>query len=255
VALVDYLMPGLSGTELARQLRRRIGGKTPADGAVQLRAFEGGPEARREGFAALSAQAIKPSSLFNILIRTLDLSPTLPERAASKKAGPRNGEALSAAHPARGRQCGQPEDRGADLERLGYRPDVAGNGIEAVQACSHALRVVLMDVQMPELDGLDATRQILHAMKRKRRPRIVAMTANARRGPAACCRPAWTTTCRSRSRSRADPGAPALCARAEAEAAHDALTPGVSAERAGPEAMRMPSGPEVKMRSCDGSPR
>jgi CheY-like chemotaxis protein/HPt (histidine-containing phosphotransfer) domain-containing protein len=66
------------------------------------------------------------------------------------------------------------------LERLGYRPDVAGNGIEAVQAVLSApYDVVLMDVQMPELDGLDATREIQRQLPQTARPRIVAMTANA----------------------------------------------------------------------------
>jgi CheY-like chemotaxis protein/HPt (histidine-containing phosphotransfer) domain-containing protein len=66
------------------------------------------------------------------------------------------------------------------LERLGHRADVAGNGLEAIAALEQRpYDVVLMDVQMPELDGLDATRQICARWPPDARPRIIAMTANA----------------------------------------------------------------------------
>ena len=66
------------------------------------------------------------------------------------------------------------------LEQLGYRADVASNGLEALAALERQpYDVVLMDVQMPELDGLDATRRIRERWPPRRRPRIIAMTANA----------------------------------------------------------------------------
>src|SRR5204863_8520641 len=66
------------------------------------------------------------------------------------------------------------------LERLGYSADVATNGLEAIETLERRpYDVVLMDVQMPHLDGLDATRQICERWPEKSRPRIVAMTANA----------------------------------------------------------------------------
>jgi CheY-like chemotaxis protein len=65
------------------------------------------------------------------------------------------------------------------LERMGYRADVAGNGLEALEALRRqTYDVVLMDVQMPEMDGLEATRIICDEWA-DRRPRIIAMTANA----------------------------------------------------------------------------
>jgi CheY-like chemotaxis protein/HPt (histidine-containing phosphotransfer) domain-containing protein len=66
------------------------------------------------------------------------------------------------------------------LEQLGYSADVASNGREAIEALERQpYDVVLMDVQMPELDGLDATRQICERWPEETRPHIVAMTANA----------------------------------------------------------------------------
>ena len=74
------------------------------------------------------------------------------------------------------------------LSRMGYRADVAGNGLEAIEAIDRQpYDVVLMDVQMPEMDGLEASRQICARWPRGERPRIVAMTANAMQGDREAC--------------------------------------------------------------------
>jgi CheY-like chemotaxis protein len=74
------------------------------------------------------------------------------------------------------------------LSQMGYRADVAGNGIEAIEAVERQkYDLIFMDVQMPEMDGLEATRQIVKRWERTARPRIVAMTANATQGDREMC--------------------------------------------------------------------
>jgi PAS domain S-box-containing protein len=65
------------------------------------------------------------------------------------------------------------------LERLGYRADVAANGLEVLESLRRqAYDVVLMDLQMPEMDGLEATLAINREWPKEHRPRIIAMTAS-----------------------------------------------------------------------------
>ena len=74
------------------------------------------------------------------------------------------------------------------LERIGYRADVAANGVEALRALERqAYDVVLMDVQMPEMDGLTATRAIRERWPGSSGPRVIAMTANAMRDDREAC--------------------------------------------------------------------
>lgn len=69
------------------------------------------------------------------------------------------------------------------LERLGYKADVAQNGLEVLELLSRqAYDVILMDVQMPEMDGLTAARQIEQRYPVAQRPRIIAVTASAMQG-------------------------------------------------------------------------
>jgi CheY-like chemotaxis protein len=73
------------------------------------------------------------------------------------------------------------------LGQMGYRADVAGNGLEAIDAVARqTYDVVLMDVQMPELDGFEASRELNRRWPGER-PRIVAMTANAMQGDRELC--------------------------------------------------------------------
>ena len=74
------------------------------------------------------------------------------------------------------------------LQQMGYGADLACNGMEAIEAVARQpYDVVLMDVQMPEMDGLEATRRIVARRPAGERPRIVAMTANATQGDREAC--------------------------------------------------------------------
>jgi CheY-like chemotaxis protein len=73
------------------------------------------------------------------------------------------------------------------LEQMGYRADLASNGIEAIESLERQIYdVILMDVQMPEMDGLDATREI-RKLTNVIQPYIIAMTANAMEGDRELC--------------------------------------------------------------------
>jgi CheY-like chemotaxis protein/HPt (histidine-containing phosphotransfer) domain-containing protein len=77
------------------------------------------------------------------------------------------------------------------LTRMGYRPDVAGNGAEVLEAVrARPYDLVLMDVRMPEMDGITATKRIRAELPPERQPHIVAMTANAMAEDREACRAA-----------------------------------------------------------------
>lgn len=74
------------------------------------------------------------------------------------------------------------------FKRLGYDADLATNGKEAIEALHRqSYDVVFMDVQMPEMDGFEATRAIREEWQNDSRPWIIAMTANAMRGDREKC--------------------------------------------------------------------
>jgi CheY-like chemotaxis protein len=71
---------------------------------------------------------------------------------------------------------------------MGYRADLAANGLEVLEALERQpYDVVLMDVQMPHMDGLEASRRICQKWQREERPRIIAMTAEAMSGDREKC--------------------------------------------------------------------
>ncbi len=74
------------------------------------------------------------------------------------------------------------------LKRMGWRAHLASNGVEAVAAMeARDFRIILMDMQMPEMDGLAATQEIRRKLPIERQPYIIALTANALPGDRERC--------------------------------------------------------------------
>jgi CheY-like chemotaxis protein len=74
------------------------------------------------------------------------------------------------------------------LERLGYRADAVANGLEVIATLENRhYDLVLMDLQMPEMDGIEASRQIRARLPASRQPKIIALTANAMQGDRELC--------------------------------------------------------------------
>jgi signal transduction histidine kinase/HPt (histidine-containing phosphotransfer) domain-containing protein len=74
------------------------------------------------------------------------------------------------------------------LHKLGYRADIAANGLEVLRALEQKqYDILFLDVQMPEMDGLEAARQICQRWPAEKRPRIIAMTGNALMGDREKC--------------------------------------------------------------------
>ena len=177
VAVLDMMMPEMDGVALAGQIRSR--GSERDLPLLLLTSLGRLGEAQSAGvFAAQLAKPLKASQLYNALVRVLASGMAAEEPADGSP------DALPAMSSMRLLLA---EDNAVNqkvalrlLEKLGYRADVVWNGLEALTALARThYDVVLMDVQMPELDGLDASRQICARWSRENRPHIIAMTANA----------------------------------------------------------------------------
>ena len=195
VVVSDMLMPGMDGLDVAAALaafRAEHRVRLPLivlSSSGKAEALEGRP-VPEDWISAYLLKPARQSQLYNALLdalapeRPFDLDG--PERSSRPGAGGVTVPAL---------RILLAEDNEVNrrialrmLERLSQSAECVENGVAAVAAVQGgAFDCVLMDVQMPEMDGMEATRQIVACMPPARRPYIIAMTANAMDGDREAC--------------------------------------------------------------------
>jgi len=183
VIVLDMQMPGMDGLTLAHEIRRLPRGNSVP--LVMLTSLGRRPDIQEDaGFAAFLTKPVKPSHLLDALGTILA---ERPRTILQKPEAPIFDTSLAERHPL---HILLAEDNVVNqkvavsiLKRMGYRVDVVANGLEVLEALRRqSYDVVLLDMQMPEMDGEETARQINKVWPKKKRPRLVAMTANALEG-------------------------------------------------------------------------
>ena len=179
LALLDMELPDTDNAALATAMR-----ESDPDLSVVLMTPFGWhmQDAQQELFAAQVSKPVKPVRLRDALSHAV--SPGEDEATAGAVSEELFDGELASRYPL---SILLAEDNAinqmvavATLQRLGYQTDVVANGLEVLDALRrHPRDVVLMDIQMPELDGLDTARRIRADFPSARQPHIVALTANA----------------------------------------------------------------------------
>jgi signal transduction histidine kinase/DNA-binding response OmpR family regulator len=186
LAILDMQMPEMDGVHLARELRKHSAWK--AARMVLLTSLGKNEEVLQSEpglFDACATRPVRKSVLYNMLVEAFGGVPTaiVTDRLRPPEAN------LGERYPLRILVA---EDNPTNqklmlltLEHLGYRPDVAADGLEVLAALRRQqYDLVFMDVEMPEMDGLETTRHIAEEWPLAERPIIVGATAYAMEGDA-----------------------------------------------------------------------
>jgi len=181
VVLLDYQMPEMDGVALARAIRAVRGTRSPVLMLLSSAGQSMTAAPAEAGFATVLSKPLKLSQLHDRLLETVGATRE-PTASAAEPAGVEASAAPLRILLAEDNEINQKVATSL-LERLGHRADIASDGREALARLEQArYDVVLMDVQMPEMDGLEASRAICARWPSGPRPRIVAMTAEAMPG-------------------------------------------------------------------------
>jgi PAS domain S-box-containing protein len=190
LAILDMKMPGMDGLSLARAIKA-----DDALGGVRLVLLTSvgqrghGAEASRIGISAYLTKPVDEGDLYDCLAEVLTRSGTRRARSLVTR------HSLREARPQKGARILVAEDNEVNqkvavrlLEKLGYRVEVADDGRQALEACRRSVYdAVLMDGQMPGMDGFEVTRRIREEEDPERRTPIIAMTASAMKGDRERC--------------------------------------------------------------------
>jgi CheY-like chemotaxis protein/HPt (histidine-containing phosphotransfer) domain-containing protein len=188
--IVDLQLPDIDGLALADDIRKQPSGRylpLLLLSSVRLRGDDMRPT--NAGISVFVHKPIRPAQLLDALCRAMNIQLQREKKAPSTPALDVN---FAKRFPLRllladdnpiNQKVGL-----SVLQKLGYRADLANNGIEVLHALEQkAYDLVFLDVQMPEMDGLEATRQICSRWTRDKRPCIIAMTGNALMGDREKC--------------------------------------------------------------------
>jgi two-component system sensor histidine kinase/response regulator len=181
LVIIDHRMPGMDGVALAETIRQN---RSTASLPIVLMTSFGQSErleSRVAGSLVCVTKPVKHAQLRDSLLSALG-----PSSVDASSGAPRS-SAPSEHAPSKRTRVLIVEDNMINqkvamiqLRRLGYSADAVANGVEALEALERiAYDMVLMDCQMPELDGYEATRLIRLSEGRSRRIPIIAMTAHA----------------------------------------------------------------------------
>jgi CheY-like chemotaxis protein len=185
LAILDYHMPEMDGLQLARSIREHPALRSTKLVLLTSSARRGDTRvARGSGIDGFLTKPVKTSALYDCLAAVLARGP------ATATAPMVTTYTLAATHAAQRRRMLVVDDSPVNqrvatrmLENMGHRVDVASNGREAVAAVQNeAYAAVLMDCQMPEMDGFEATMAIRRMERGGKRIPIIAMTAGAMKG-------------------------------------------------------------------------
>ena len=176
---LDYQMPDMTGTEWEIELRKNPDQSKLPVVLMSSVSINDDLEAFRD--RPYNAHLTKPVRQLHLartsdnLLGIKDTNPPHAQKAAAKKAEPYGLSVLLAEDNLVNQKVAK-----RLLEKYGCAPDIVANGVEAVEAMKRQpYAVILMDVQMPEMDGIEATKTIRRELPADRQPHIIALTAGA----------------------------------------------------------------------------
>ncbi|MDJ0839179.1 MAG: response regulator [Acidobacteriota bacterium] len=184
LAIVDMVMPGMDGIELARVINR-----DPELKALRLLLLSSSTqyittrEAKRAGIQSFAAKPVRPKQLFQALLRAVNTSAQTEDQPfmANPEEAAATAQFDASILVAEDNPVNREVAKGM-LETMGCRVRLAQNGVEAVQVATESENdLILMDIQMPEMDGLQAMQSIREWERRNNQEGvpIIAVTANA----------------------------------------------------------------------------